>query len=588
MNLEPIIRKTFFRGVIGLFALAASSSFWVSCTEDNAPAEIIDPSAPHPASMFLSLNISVPVEGATRTRSFTEDNGDSSDDVILGTTAESLIHSATLYFVDKQSGQIALQLEARRDIEAPDEDGNTVLYAEIEDITTLTASQIAGHTFYIYIVANSGEASFLHNFSDTGAGNVLRPENAVFNVSNFSGPVGLFPSGGKTMPLVNNDYSLEVTIPSDADPDVLISKVMGLFSDVHDNEAHWKINENRAIQLERAVARLEYHDLEGRVSSSDTPTGTAASRDNKDLPPNTYWVGSSMNVCLRLASLQPFNINRQAYLFRHGATGTTTAAAGQSTIFVTENGGGSSYNWITNPDWSLSGTSWSKPEVSSSGYLNPISVSETDYSVSGSDGLVTVETLETASNGQDSFHPFAYVMENTLPSVSLMANYSASGSDLVPLVTKYATGVAFRFLVLKNQTDPVTYDPDKSGFPSEFDWSIETGETDHLQITDSETGQWVDIPPTVETDANGTSVKHYYLTYIAMMVHNDPQDAGYDPSADKFAPMYYGVVRNNSYQITVRSITGLPLPRDPKTIFLQIDCKVADWKKRLDDNVILY
>ena len=44
--------------------------------------------------------------------------------------------------------------------------------------------------------------------------------------------------------------------------------------------------------------------------------------------------------------------------------------------------------------------------------------------------------------------------------------------------------------------------------------------------------------------------------------------------------MYYGIVRNNVYQISINEIKNLPDPNDALTMYLQLSVKVKDWVKR--------
>lgn len=564
----------------GYAAVAVAALSLSACSDDNTPAPEPDPETPSagPGKYLMTFNVALASDPVTK--GATNTDGSSTDNTVTANEIEARLDAAVIYLMD--GNDILCTLYANSNSFTPKSTaGQYTLTAEME-LSDL--KNLVGKTVKVYLIGN-----YLENQTNIQQNWTWDPDKtkATFSVDGFDKPIGLFGTSGKIMPLVNHsDFSISFgTLATGASDDDIYQKIKEIFSTYRNNS--WVYDVTDELKLERAVARLEYRDLQGR---NTTPTPGTGVKADLDLPANTYHVGN-LGVYLRLASVQPFNVNKKAYLFRHASAGDNIEASGTPLqLLGDENGTGSGYNWIANPDWSTTAPFTKTPD-----FINPLKVTETDYTVLGSDdaastvGLVTVAEFEQAANGdKDGYHPFAYVMENTLPSTSLMKLYSSSTDATTgevtntPLLTDYATGVAFRFLVLKaDGVTPVTYDEgNKAGFPDEYDWSTE--EPDHLIITDTNTAKWVDVAPTVE---NGK--KYYYLTYIACMIHNNPQ-SGFDPANDKFPPMYYGVVRNNSYQITVSSITSLPLPQDPKTLFLKIKCNVAQWKQRIDGSATLY
>lgn len=552
---------------------------FVGCSNDKFD-EDLSTKSPDSTPLYVSLTVKTPATRSTRDdndKGYTEENGNSHLESVTGTENETRLHSAVIFFVDEE-GEVCLKLDADDDIIGPYK-GITNITAEIEDISKLTA--LKGKTLELYVVGNEYQTSLNHTLSDKSEnGKTNKPEDAKFSIDSYGAPIGRFNHGGNIMPLVNASAGPVITIPN-TEGDELVKYIISKF-DRHGKDAlYWDINnKDNALDLERAVARFEYHDLLTRetLNEGGDMAGVAAA-ESKNLPKNQFYI-EGMGIILELAGLKPFNVSKEAYLFRHTAEGSLEKATGSAGIFGIENGGNNRYTWVANPDWgTLANGAYSLNETRASTFLNELKITETAYEIGPGSDWIDISTIEGNSNEQDDYHPFAYVMENTLPSVDLMEEYEetqgTNGVEKNYIVTKYATGVAFKFKVMDNKGKAFTKETSAEDTPAQYTWDTEN--VDDLIITDPATTKWVKV--------NQESDGCYYLTYIAVVVHNDSDNKA---AGKEYAPMYYGVVRNNTYQISVKSIKFLPLPREPQTVFVTIDCRVAPWDTRWDDDVTLY
>lgn len=624
----------------GLLLLAGCSDDTISQPEEGG-------------SSFLSqqLHISLNVSTMTDTRSTRADgdniwtNGDGSATTdgtnkqeVTATDPENQIHDAYICFVEHgDEGPTNLLLVIPTDERYPSAETDVTLKHEVATVRELL--DIYGKTVDVYVVANTGYTSLEHNFKTTEATG-KNPLNSTFDITGFGAVVGTFGTNGKSLPLVNHDNTITINIGGNANDsqEVKEANLKKLFTRLEGGDLWWDLKDDNTtkLDLERAVARIEYKDLTRNSQSSgstDSDPGQAVAgeeenegeengegdtggesgeetvtKDSKDLPKHTYWIGQ-MGVMIKLHSLQPFNVNTESYLFRHTSAGTDVGAnnAAVHALFGNENGGETGeYNWIANPDWknySALETAITFPRS----FLNGLTVTATNYNIDAAGGcVVTVDELEKATPSRDGYFPFAYVTENTLPSTDLMTavkqipNPNGNEPTEVPLMLDYATGIAFKFLVLDNKGEAYTNKTPAIDTPVEFSWSTDDEDKDKFEliITNQETQKWVKAEKVMagyeQKDENGESVDdttkpiyNYYLTYVAPIQHNnDPSYTQANPT--QTPPMFYGVVRNNSYQLRVNSVIDLPLPQDPRTIFLQIDCNVLPWNVRWDEDVTLY
>lgn len=553
--------------VLGLTLCLLAAMSFSSCKEE---IEVEEPIADvvESSKYYLSINVSMPNQAGTR--SMTETDGGSNEDPKSGTIDESVLRSVEVFICVDNKIEFILEAEG---IAGGNSAGEYNFKAEITDMEALAAA-LGGKDVQIMLVGNAFFTDLGHNLAENADGTYTNDASkATFSISNVTNkPIGDFGTRGLNMPLTNKDnYTFRFEKGSEEET---LANLKALF-DQEEGASHiYPYGET--IELERAVARLEYKDKRPDGVSSD---------DNILKTENNFKI-EGMNLYLQLQTMQPFNINKESYLFRHTAPGNLEKATSADNIFGDEYGteGGNSYNWISNPDWTINEGVWSK----SGAFLNQISVnsnatlSNDAYSITGSYGIITVddEFKARTNDSNDGYHPMCYVTENTLPSTELMKDFEETtvdgGKVKTPIVTQYATGVAFKFLILDKNGQPLKYHPTRDNYPTEIINSRTSGIPDGekwITITDPKTGDWIDVKPEEVNEE-----EYYYLTYIAPIVHNNP--SGYDPKNGRFAPMYYGVVRNNTYQMRISSISSLPLPKDPKSMYLTLQIQVKDWNKR--------
>ena len=565
--------KSISLAVSGLLFMTLSSCVADKLDKEDEP----DPVFPEEKEEVYYISIEVTTPSDTGTRSDTDNSkpGDSTDETEPGTADETKITSASI-FLCSSDDKIVVKLIADEEIPVP-ANGKTLLKAEVNKDKLNELAELAGKETRIYIVANETE-SFIgdHGFKgDVTAG------KASFIVSDLDAyPLGKFGTSGHIMPLSNaKQYVIDrLPIEGITSNSTLYAKtkaIKTLFTRASENLNWWDIN--NVIDLERSVARIEFKDADRTSSTTPFPA-----------TPYVYPI-KDMEVKLELFSMQMFNVNPESYLFRHTNRGDAKKAgsANATQLFGvekdnTETDKIGTYNWIATPGWQYN-SGWGK---SNSDYLNKLTINEDDEifeivngSATSTEALISIETLKshitaTASNppSSDGYMPWCYVTENTLPSIDLMEPVDEDGELLA---ATYATGVAFKFLVLdKDGKKPLEYSTMKENYPSEVVNSItsqQAMEEHWITITDPN-GNWVDVKP---------EGGKYYLTYIACIVHNE--NASKDTDAN-FAPMYYAVVRNNTYQMSIKSVSSLPNPKDPKSLYLQLDINVKPWVVR--DNEI--
>ena len=565
--------------------IALGTCLLASCSESaiEEPQTVDQSQAANSDSYYITLRVSNPTEAVTRSSSTKdENNGYSSSGVLPGTTDETALVSATLYFCIDDVVKASFPANY---ISTTNTDGESTIRIELgEDPSAL--SSIVGSSeqdVQLFLVGNTTYGSNKTLFSPTGVGIGDNLEAAKFSISGVEDmPIGNYGSSGHIMPLVNAK-EFKVSIPGKTSGKTELDVVKSLFERRTATIAWWDVKDNdnnNVLKLERAVARLEYKDKRAETS-------------NEILKEDHNFQVGDLNVYVKLYSLTPFNINKESYLFRHSAKaeGTGKTATGKAELFGNEiiTGG---YNWVANPDWNYTANVGYSFASTGRNFLNPLSLNDNkdayiiDSTDPENDGTITISELNSRTNGSgDGYHPWCYVSENTVYSTELMpfktaTSETTSTTDL--LAAKYATGVAFKVLVLNQEGKPLQYSENRDKYPIEITNSITTEAAKtgrYITITDKDE-YWVDVAPETAT-IDGKEGSYYFLTYIACIVHND--DSEYAPDENKFAPMFYGVVRNNTYQMSVEGIDGLPLPREPKSMYLRLNVNVLPWNVRKND-----
>lgn len=518
---------------IWFFALLAVLSFVIlpACSSHDCGAE--EPETQLTGDFYFSFNVNLPQD--INSRSETKPDGSSSSGQQGATNPENALLTASLYIADDK-GNVLLILDTPTSKIPSANNGFSLTYlVKSEEIKKLT-----GKTLELYMVGNQ------HVIPNQTLSSTVSPMDATFTVDGLeTTPIGKFGENGKTMPLVNaKKYKVDFTeVKGETDQEILESLKEKF--EVSDNRT-FPITEE-VLKLERAVARFDISD--------------------KDANDDFKYEIEGSNLNLKLFSLQPLNVNNEAYLYRHVVNGSTITAfePGEMHLLEVERGK-TGYNWVANPDWDL--VDGSKNELTG---FNKVTIGKNSINndvitgVNGTAAIHKISTItseckskypETVENVSRTYYPFCYVMENTVPTVELM-----EGSNL----WKYATGLAFTFRILDKDGKPLTTSTTSDQYPTEV--SKQSGNTIRVTLPN---GLWKDV------DYDSVN-EGYFLTYYAFIKHNVSQT---------IKAMEYAVVRNNVYQISVNSIKNLPDPEYPDLVF-EVYSYVVPWELRTDDDVIL-
>lgn len=576
MNLLKKLYKVKSRLAIG--AALMGLILFSGCREDVIDEPGIN-FTPGGSQYYFSIDLNVP-ENAT-TRSFTTSEGnaghtsDSDNDILNGTSTESLVEKADLFFCDTDYN-VLLKLSA---IKHASNGSKYTMRAQVEDINDLT--KIKGQDLQLVVVCNPTDVS--SNFAKDNQGG----KDGTFSFTDVTAsPLGDFGKDGNSMPMTNvSEYPIEVfkNITTD-DTNELLAQLRALFLPSEDVLV-CKLGD--ALSVERAVARL---DLKDRTSGNNW----------------TYTVGEGTSnagqLKIKMYSVQPFNVNKSSYVLRHRSNGTNEKADAEIGLFGNEKGDTPNiYTWVAGSDWSST-----LPYTKTTNFLNKLDP-EDKYLIKNNGsasnaGELTISYITTTDynlkrNPQDGYYPCFYVSENTLPNINLM------NEDNLP---NNATGVAFKFEILdKNNSSMTIYTPTES-YPAEVaicidedeeeestedpgtqvdledEGDTEPGEvvTRKIKITMND-GKWMDV----EAAADGK----FYLTYYGFIRHNDVTitstetnvtDSGTETvEVIKPGPMRYAVVRNNVYQMHIKNIENLPFPEEPKNLYLALEIRVLAWAR---------
>ena len=498
---------------------------------------------------FINLNVVTPSKAVTRSSTRA---GEDEVETIPGFTDENALVSAHVYFCTTDYKVLA---DFESDYVEPMDGNETSIRIKVNGIEELTS--LAGETVRVLIVGNKIKADGTALYSPA-INRIAGKEDlttATFPIPGVtSDPIGDFGEAGFNLPLMSADYFQTIIPKPDSENGQTAEDVIkALFSRVTPSNAWWDVNgKSNRIKLERGVARIEFR---GKVDAK-------VEEENMILEESyRYEVDGFTDLQVELTSMAPFNINKNCYLFHHTSAGSDLAWLNTSNeLFGVENGKSDTfdgYNWIVSPWWTGSSQ---KPEL-----WNPVGINNYRYTVDGVDvtsaeGSIAIEELKDRARSTEltwegsakgGYHPWCYVSENTLYSTALI-----NGTN----VGEYATGVAFKFKVLDKTGAALTASTRSEDMPQGCKWSVT--DSGLLEITDYETGNWVQL------EAEGGE---YYLTYIAYLIHNVRNVGG---------PMYIGVVRNNTYQISISKLAGLPNPREPRELNLVLEVNVLDWNKR--------
>lgn len=543
LNRKALKALTVAAATVSLFSFS-------SCINEHFD-EVEAPQPEAPQNYYLTLNLSLPNK-AKDTRSSTTPEGESSSRYLDAADNESLLEDATVYFYDLSSNTVLLKLDSKPTISTRDQgyDRQYKLTYQIllDELKTILDKEVG-----MMVVGNEGSSysGLTHTLNTTN--NV---STATFSVSGLNTkPIGDFGTDGKgkLMPLMN---AKEFTVNFEGiKPEGTPKQIMD------DLRNHFPFTENtliinKEIELERGVARIDWKDLERSTVDNSNP--------NASLKDYIYQVNNS-DFLVKIHSLQVFNVNTESYLFRHTAAGTSTGANRKPELFGVEKGKTEGYNWVAGSDWDFQGSPSEEGSFTKGGlFLNSLSDIKDNKSNnatgSSSTGYITISEL-TRKEGdksvrplQDDYYPWCYITENTLPSTDT--------DDL----DDNATGIAFTFKIMNGDSPLGEY---KTGdtLPNGITSDPEDGDNSRIRLTDNK-GKWIQVSYT-EVEGN-PEASGYFITYYAFIIHNDNDKT---PGG----PMEYAIVRNNVYEVMVKSLSSLPDPNEPETMYISLDINILAW-----------
>lgn len=494
-NKKSIIGYT-LSGLLALGGLA-------SCSNEES---VSVPGEDKLADAYLELNLTVP-----SSRSSVNSDGTTSEGTVAAFANEATISSLQLLFCEAgQDGDGDSYLWSTNDLTSVDkktDNGKTINTARVPVDYTTFANLLAGKKVVVYAVVNASLANAAGSPKDWKLSFADLNSNGL---GLFSGP------NGNIVPMASAERSAVLDYSGNTNSDI-----RNFFAG--DEKIYNLSNSATAphigtITVERAVARI---DFKGNNNS------------------NVYAFGNT-GLYLKIDKMQPVNVSKEEYLFRHTSAGNATGAdAAKATLFGVENGGvASAYNWIADTDWTKKAATSAAPEA---GYFfNQPSLSDGVYSLTGdwSDVAALVATTDnTDSYGAKDFHAWCYLAENTLPSTSKM-------------IEGLSTGIAFRAVLCDSQGKALT----KSQLldsNAAWAWALSVAENaGTLTVSDLKSGS------RVLSQVDGQDA--YSLTYYYWNRHNDVSK-----SIAKTDPMEFGVVRNHVYKVSITALNALPRVYNP-------------------------
>ena len=485
-NIKSILRVSLFVGA-GLMTLSSCS--------DNEPMEN---GLQDNESGFLQLSLSLP-----STRSTINNDGSSSEGTENAYGKESSVESIKLIFckagTDADNDSYVSVLESSSN-PVSNTAGNIITVKVPVDYKDF-ATKFAGQKVTVYAVANA---------DITLDGNSPKTWKLKFNDFNSNG-LGVWTSpDGKAVPLVNAERSGVIDFSGND-----YQAMKALFNDQNGRVYHLSEAGLGTLKMERAVARFDY----------------------KGSNNNVYPLGES-GMFVKIAMLQPVNVSKEAYLFRHTSAGNATEATGDARMFGNENGGdASAYTWISDTDWATK-TAGAGPAA---GYfINQPSVSNGVVTLTGSwsdTESITSEANNTSNSADNGYHAWCYISENTLPSTATM-------------IEGLSTGVAFRAILCDEDGKALTK-AQLLNTNASWAWTLSFSENgDNLSVSNLKDGSRV-LQKIEGQDA-------YALVYFYWNRHNDVAK-----ELSTTDPMEFAVVRNHIYKISITGINTLPRIYDP-------------------------
>lgn len=493
---------------LGAAALAFLGIGVTSCSNNDMP----DADASNPDALVLAFDVNLP-----QTRSTTSGSGTSDAGTETGNANESKINSIVAFFVDDTNKTIL----SLKDFQLSENSG--IYTASIQLTSKYLANNFANKKVRLFVVANSA-------VTDLGNLDGTIPFPEVINYGNE----------GVVVPMSNESASSQINFGS---ADDIVNVCTQADGKINLSNGFGSMGSFGTITLQRTVARIDYKDKDR--SANETA--------------NLYALGNT-GMYLKIQQMQPVNVSRSSYIFRHTAEGTTAAAGNTVSLFGTEKGNVSGkYTWVVDNDWTA------KKGVASTGYLTGASA---PINPTGASGNLNADawTLTADITGNNIFdnyktkeyHPWCYVSENTLPSTDLM-------------IEGLSTGVAFKVLVCDNAGEPLN-SAKLSALGSTLNGMTLNLDNSTNVFTLVYNGASIEL----EEFVDGANT-YYAMTYYYWIRHDN------NSNPNVMGPMEFAVVRNNVYKLSIASINGLPRkynstdPDEPGIMDLNVNVKVDPW-----------
>lgn len=511
----------------------------VSCKQSDIPSPFVEQKFNNSDKICISLNVNIPCSGDV---SYEEDGLSGN---MLGSLEEAIIKSFYLIFCqleetsknfpEKDKVSFVLQGAAEGKITGY-ENGCYLSTLSVEIQYEDFIKYFSGKRYGIYIVANAipGDNSAIgHDFD---------PFSGFFNYENIDDlKIGSYGEE-KFLPIVSSTYRpvIDFSGYSESELKSLIDEVTDVTLNVSSGIAD-VFKGIGSIKLERAIARIDIR----------CPSDNTEDNISKQI---VYKLGNS-GLYLKLTDLQPFNVSGKSYIFKHSISGDFRRAdliGSDVVLFGKENDSTSdnSYIWIVDYDW----------QDKKDEYLNSPIFSEGRYVAAGKWTPLSDLFNRENSSYDDGYYPWCYISENTVPSVEKM-------------IHKFSTGVVFRMVLCDEDGKRL----DKASLINRVD-----GHSD-LNMIEEEEGVILEydgrdyklIIKNKESD-NGT-VTYFCLDYYYFIRHNDTSKR--DDITD---PMEFSIVRNNIYQLSIKSVNSLPSPYSPERLNeskdLNVSIQVKPWE----------
>ena len=393
---------------------------------------------------------------------------------------------------------------------------------------------------------------------------------------------------GKKIPMTNDDYiDLNFSGLSENDIEVYIEK---MYSNEDITELTTKINNaittsfNKTINLKRGLARIDYRDL----SEKGDFIYPLKYRDN------------NCKIKLKIWSLSPINISRKFYVFPHTASGDISGASYdpskyedmlsgfEVSRFGIENNNANltSYRWVADQDWGYKkgqSQTWNGSDIGNY-FFNMPSVDSNDFYAEPGMTPIFISSLVNENHfkyveGGNTYYPWRYLSENTLPSTESMIRGLTTGICF-KVIFEGSPGM---FQLIEGSDNE--YSDNVENFVKYLKANYDTTkepEITYERIGDSLSYKFIINGNPVIIDysrESGNTMNYYYF-----FKHNDNGIQGV------MGPMEYAIVRNNIYRIAVQGFNGLPTPYDPEDpdepdkpqeeFDIMVDLKVLSWAKR--------